>query len=95
MAEDKPTCFSSIQEGKGAQGNMANVNQKGKPMSGGQGVKRIRDYFLKSEANLNNGEKIKGKPDSKLASVGISKQLDSVLNPEEEVQARSEGSKVD
>ena len=64
-------------------------------MSGGQGVKRIRDYFPKSEANLNNGEEIKGKPESKLASVEVPKQLDSVWNSEEDVQARSEGSKVD
>ena len=66
MAETKPTCFSSIQEGKGAQGNMANVNQKGKPMSRGQGVK-IRDYFQKSEANPEKGEEIKGNQASKIS----------------------------
>ena len=90
MAGAKPACFSSIQEGKGAQGNMTNVNQKGKPMSRGQGVK-IRDYFQKSEANPEKGEGIKCNQASKLASVEVSKNLDSVKNPEEEVQNQIRG----
>ena len=59
-------------------------------MSGGQGVK-IRDYFQRNEANPEKGEGIKGNQASKLASVEVSKNLDSVKNPEEEVQNQIRG----
>ena len=90
MAEAKPACFNSVQEGKRAQGNITKANQKGKPLSGGQGV-RIRDYFQKSEANPEKGEGIKGNQASKLASVEVSKNSDSMQNPEEEVHNQIRG----
>ena len=90
MAEAKPACLISFQEGKGAQGKNTKAKQKGKSLSGGQGV-GIRDYFLRGEANPEKGEVIKGNQTGKLASVEVSKNLDSVKNPEEEVQNQVRG----
>ena len=78
MAGAEPTCFVSIQEGKGAQGITKTSNQKGKAMSRGQKVNKIADYFHACEANLNNRKDINGNTIGKLALVELPKQIDNL-----------------